>query len=117
AESCPRNVFEFEDDTQLGGNGILRVANPLDCMYCSQCTKKAKELNLKGVVEVSPDERTFLFTVESTGVMPAEKIVQMAFDILRNKLGDLETHAAAAAARATGQQQQQQQHAPHGDFR
>ncbi|OEH76256.1 DNA-directed RNA polymerase II rpb3 [Cyclospora cayetanensis] len=76
-------------------------------MFCDQCTKKAKELSLREAIRVAPDERTFHFTVESTGVMPAEKIVQMAFDILRNKLSDLETHTAAAAARATGQQHQQ----------
>ncbi|XP_026190120.1 DNA-directed RNA polymerase II subunit rpb3 [Cyclospora cayetanensis] len=107
ADSCPRKVFTFEDDTAVGGTGILRVANPLDCMFCDQCTKKAKELSLREAIRVAPDERTFHFTVESTGVMPAEKIVQMAFDILRNKLSDLETHTAAAAARATGQQHQQ----------
>ncbi|KAL8427349.1 hypothetical protein Efla_006909 [Eimeria flavescens] len=115
-DSCPRRVFTFEDDSAVGGAlmSLWFVGRLVCCRYCDQCVKKASELGHRQLIRVEPDERTFHFTVESTGVMPAEKIVQMAFEILRNKLSELETHAAAAAARATGQQQQQQRAAAPG---
>lgn len=99
--------------------------------YCDQCVKTAESLSYRDLIKVTPDERTFHFTVEvrrrngrrwglteaskalfeedacaarvsqSTGVMPPEKIVEMAFDVLVNKLTEVETHATVALTKAT----------------
>ncbi|CBZ51764.1 hypothetical protein NCLIV_015560 [Neospora caninum Liverpool] len=102
AASCPRDVFAFIDDTATGGNGMLRVENKINCIYCDQCKIKAQDLGYRKLVRVEPNERKFYFTVESTGVMPAEQIVEMAFDILLNKVTELDGLVAQASTRATG---------------
>ncbi|KEP61891.1 UNVERIFIED_CONTAM: DNA-directed RNA polymerase II RPB3 [Hammondia hammondi] len=102
AASCPREVFSFIDDTATGGTGVLRVENKMNCIFCDQCKVKAQELGFRRMVRVEPNERKFHFTVESTGVMPAEQIVEMAFDILLNKVTELEGLVSQASARATG---------------
>ncbi|PHJ19321.1 dna-directed rna polymerase ii rpb3 [Cystoisospora suis] len=106
AKSCPREVFSFFDDTPSGGNGILRVERKMNCIFCDQCMLKAKELGYRKMICVEPNERKFFFTVESTGVMPAEQIVDVAFEVLLTKFSELERHVTQANTRTTGHLQQ-----------
>ena len=45
--------------------------------------------NLERVVNITERDEKFIFTVESTGVLPPEDIVKKAFMILKSKLNVL----------------------------
>ncbi|MCS7118728.1 MAG: DNA-directed RNA polymerase subunit D [Archaeoglobaceae archaeon] len=68
---CPRNVFVLKDRI---------VVNPLDCSLCMECVKCCEQEALR--VSESND---FLFVVESTGAMPAKKVLIQAIEILKSK--------------------------------
>lgn len=48
------------------------------CSMCKQCLEACGE----GAIKITPRTDTFLFTVESTGAMPAEEVVDAAAEIL-----------------------------------
>eukprot|EP00922_Rhytidocystis_sp_ex-Travisia-forbesii_P006945 GHVS01010166.1.p1 GENE.GHVS01010166.1~~GHVS01010166.1.p1 ORF type:complete len:340 (+),score=43.09 GHVS01010166.1:35-1054(+) len=98
--SCPRKVFAYEDDTDVGGNGILRVANPQDCIFCDECVLRARHLKYRDLVKVKHREGIFHFTIESSGCMPAELIVERAFQQLLLKLSSLAEELARAAVKS-----------------
>ncbi len=89
-DSCPVKVFSFEDNT-------LEVTNPERCIFCEECKKvedDAKESNLiricKYCVDSAKKKDKFIFTVESSGVLPPITIAKKGIQILRNKLKSLE---------------------------
>jgi ferredoxin len=79
-EACPRNVLDIE-------GGKLRVADINACILCGDCVN-ACPVDPAALTQVMKD-RTFLFTVESTGGLPPERIVTEAGRILIDKLTEL----------------------------
>ena len=79
-EACPRNVLDIE-------GGKLRVADINACILCGDCVN-ACPVDPAALTQVMKD-RTFLFTVESTGGLPPERIVTEAGRILIEKLTEL----------------------------
>mmetsp|Transcript_10942 Transcript_10942/g.22799 ORF Transcript_10942/g.22799 Transcript_10942/m.22799 type:complete len:378 (-) Transcript_10942:331-1464(-) len=76
---CPKKVFDIED---LGKQKTAKVSRPRDCSICREC------LRLPGwdeKVELRRIKDHFIFTVESVGQMPPEKLFQRAVDILHGK--------------------------------
>lgn len=76
---CPMNVFDIED---MGGIPTATVARPRDCTMCRECIRRegmTDKVHLKRVAD------HFIFSVESTGVMPPEEIVREAISVLRDK--------------------------------
>lgn len=100
-KSCPRNVFDVNvikdiNAVETPGPGDIEdlvVARPMDCVFCTECSDRATALNVKGLVKVEHKDDVFNFTVESTGVMPPSQIVEMALEILNNKLHQIEKAA------------------------
>lgn len=74
---CPKNVFDIEDDAAV-------VSRPRDCSACRRCIEEIPE----GIVELAKVKDHFLYSVESSGCMPAAEIFIRALDILKFKCDD-----------------------------
>lgn len=78
-EVCPRKVLEFDE------NNIPYLRDYLNCNLCRAC----EEICEVEAIKVDPDENAFIFYVESTGVLPASKIVEFSARILADKCSEL----------------------------
>jgi len=85
--SCPREVFSMQGDLEV------RVKNELECVHCEECLKFAEEIGEPDLVAIDTKEREFIFSVESTGALRPERIVEKAIEVLREKLALLESEA------------------------
>eukprot|EP00439_Symbiodinium_sp_Y106_P035526 s6219_g4.t1 len=83
-QSCPRKVFEMVDIEDT-----IEVARHQDCIFCDECTTKARLLNKKDLCTATMDTSKFHFTVEavtSDGPRTAVDVVRAALRILDYKL-------------------------------
>jgi len=96
-DSCPRKVFDTQSHHETGIEDIV-VRNKNACIFCGECEAQATDMGMPNLLKVAYKEDTFHFTIESTGCMPPEQIVEMAFEILEAKLNGIE----GATIRATG---------------
>jgi DNA-directed RNA polymerases I and III subunit RPAC1 len=80
---CPKNVFDIEDGSAI-------VARPRDCSACRRCIEEIPE----GIVEIAKVKDHFLFSVESTGCLPAAEIFARALGILKSKCEVARNHLA-----------------------
>lgn len=62
------------------------VVDPEAYTYDDEVLKKAESMGKPGLVEIYPKEDSFIFTVESTGVIKASQLVLNAIEILKQKL-------------------------------
>lgn len=77
---CPMNVFDIEDMGK--GNKQIKVARPRDCTMCRECIRLddwSEKVQLKRKAD------HFLFSVESSGILPPEVIVREGISILKDK--------------------------------
>ncbi|MFB0503822.1 MAG: DNA-directed RNA polymerase subunit D [Candidatus Bathyarchaeia archaeon] len=79
-EICPRDILVKED-------GKIRVQNLEECTLCKDCVKVCKID--PAPIEVNWDDETFIFDIESNGVLPVERIVSEGLKILNKKISDL----------------------------
>lgn len=79
-EICPRDILVKED-------GKIRVQNLEECTLCKDCVKVCKID--PAPIEVNWDDETFIFDIESNGVLPVERIVSEGLRILNRKISDL----------------------------
>ena len=82
-QACPRKVFErdIEDTIQVARHG--------DCIFCDECTAKAREIGKRELCSAQMDPKMFHFTVEAVtadGPRSAVDVVRAAFRILDYKL-------------------------------
>ncbi|GIX64129.1 DNA-directed RNA polymerase II, putative [Babesia caballi] len=108
-QSCPRKVFKLSTPKNMMSSAMkteLVVENNLDCIYCDECVNQARELGIRDLIRVQPDETKFHFTVESNGAVPPEKILEICLDILEEKLAGLQHHFLEAQARSLGTKSQ-----------
>lgn len=75
--SCPRKVFEIK-------NGRILVNN-LACILCMQCVERFPD-----VVEVSSDENSFIFKVESVCGLKVVEVIRQAIKVLEKKLEEFQ---------------------------
>ena len=78
-EACPRGVLALEE-------GKLKIGYLYACTLCGDCAE-ACPIDPPAIIQ-GRDEDTFLFTVESTGCLPPERIVSEAVKILVEKLDE-----------------------------
>ncbi|MCS7364815.1 MAG: DNA-directed RNA polymerase subunit D [archaeon GB-1867-035] len=78
-EACPRGVLEFDE------NKVPYLKDYLNCNLCRAC----EEICEVEAIKVDPDENKFIFYVESTGVLPVSKIIELSAKILAEKCSDL----------------------------
>lgn len=78
-EACPRHVFAILD-------GKLAVKALLDCFLCGLCEEACPQdppaVRARGI------EDSFLYTIESTGTLPPERIVTESARVLAEKMGE-----------------------------
>ncbi|CAM9723923.1 unnamed protein product [Ectocarpus fasciculatus] len=88
---CPLGVFDIED---MGGVPTAVTARPRDCTMCRECTRTK---DWADYVELRRVANHFIFSVESTGAMSPDVLVQEAIRILRKKATDFKTLAGQEA--------------------
>lgn len=83
-KKCPMKVFDIED---LGGGASrARVARPRDCSVCRECVR---EPGWDERVKLSRVRDHFIFSIESTGVLPPEELFREAVKVLMQKAADI----------------------------
>lgn len=80
-EICPRKVLG------KGGNKI-EVVNLMACTLCQDCVGVCPQN--PPLIEVGREEKTFIFSLESNGVLLPDRIVTEAVKILDKQLDELE---------------------------
>ena len=75
---CPENLFELS-------NKKLKLKDYYwkTCNLCKSC-----EENSDGKIKVSWKDTTYIFTLESDGVLPFDVIIKKAFEIFLNKISE-----------------------------
>ncbi|HVP15887.1 MAG TPA: DNA-directed RNA polymerase subunit D [candidate division Zixibacteria bacterium] len=81
-EMCPKKVLVKVDNK-------IEVRDLLACMLCQDCVEACPEK--PSAIEVSGEEDAFIFSLESTGALPPERIITEAIKILEKELKELET--------------------------
>ncbi|KAL0221648.1 hypothetical protein RCL1_001502 [Eukaryota sp. TZLM3-RCL] len=79
---CPLKVLDIED-------GELVVSNPRACTTCRECIRQQPKVPSDSPVELRKIRDHFMFTVESSGVLPAREILIRALDVLIGKCDEL----------------------------
>lgn len=84
-DSCPRSIFNYDEDTATLSVDTSREKK---CMFCLECVKAASkdEKTADPIVIITEESHKFKFTVESTGALDPGYIVITAIDVLCNKL-------------------------------
>ncbi|TYI33796.1 hypothetical protein ES332_A04G159500v1 [Gossypium tomentosum] len=80
-DSSPTRVFDIDPNTQQ-----VVVVDPEAYTYDDEVLKKAEAMGKPGLVEIYAKEDSFIFTIESTGVVKASQLVLNAIEILKQKL-------------------------------
>lgn len=75
---CPEKLFELS-------NKKLKLKDDYwkTCILCKSCEK-----NSDGKIKVSWKDTTYIFTLESDGVLPFDVIIKKAFEIFLNKISE-----------------------------
>lgn len=81
-EICPRKVLTKTEDK-------IVVRDLMACILCQDCVNACPQN--PSAVEVDSEENAFVFSLESTGALPPEKILTEAVKILDGQLKELES--------------------------
>mmetsp|Transcript_17069 Transcript_17069/g.51636 ORF Transcript_17069/g.51636 Transcript_17069/m.51636 type:complete len:378 (+) Transcript_17069:84-1217(+) len=80
---CPMGVFDVED---LGGVVTAVAARPRSCSMCRECIR---EPEWDDRIKLSRVRDHFIFSIESTGILPPEVLFGEATKVLMQKAADL----------------------------
>ena len=83
-KKCPRKVYAFNEARKT-----VDIENVDDCVLCEECTKYTQILGVEKAVKLSENDFKFIFTVESTGALDVEYIVEQSMKILQRKMTSL----------------------------
>lgn len=81
-KTCPKNVL-------IKAGNKIEIQRIVECTLCQDCVDACQK-NPKAV-EVSWDENSFIFSIESTGALQPERILQEALNVLDGKLKEFST--------------------------
>ncbi|SCQ16217.1 DNA-directed RNA polymerase II subunit RPB3, putative [Plasmodium ovale] len=74
----------------------LKLNENMSVVMAENCIELLNDLGYKDIIKIVYDDTKFHFKVESVGSMPPEQIVEMAIEILENKLRSLEPQIKAS---------------------
>ncbi len=77
-DACPRHILSFKNDQ-------IQIQNAMTCNFCMSC-EEACEVEPEKAIQVGWHETKFIFTVESSGAIPPDKIVIKAIEVLKEKI-------------------------------
>jgi DNA-directed RNA polymerase subunit D len=83
---CPKKVFKKTNDK-------VKVANETECILCEDCIE-ACDKN-PSAIKVDRKKNSFIFSVESTGALPVERIFSEALKIYEEKCSEFMNQLAA----------------------
>ncbi|MFH0897509.1 MAG: DNA-directed RNA polymerase subunit D [Candidatus Bathyarchaeota archaeon] len=82
-KECPKQILNIE-------GGRVEIVDYEKCNSCKQCIESCP----KDAIKVEDNEDTFIFNIESTGVLPPERIFTGAIEILKEKAQELIGHVS-----------------------
>lgn len=90
-DSCPVGVFgeTARTDTVVDAGQALTVRQRDKCMYCGECEKSCEEITKRvdhDLLSISRNDSKFIFTVETTGALPPEDVVEQALHVIEKKM-------------------------------
>jgi DNA-directed RNA polymerase subunit D len=91
-EACFKHVI-------VSDNNTLAIVNPENCEDCLLCVDACPE----DAISTQDSEDTFMFHIESTGVLPPESIFNYAIDILKAKTREFHSQILNLKIGATSQ--------------
>ncbi len=77
---CPKSILSVR-------NGKVVVEREIDCTLCRDCERHCPEK--PPAIKVGWDDQAFIFSVESTGGLPSERIVEEAAKVLVKKATEM----------------------------
>jgi len=80
-QTCPMGVFDIEDVPKVGKRAV--VADARKCTTCRECLESFPGEE-RGLL-LGKHKTHYLFTIESTGSIPAPELFQRAVTQLRDK--------------------------------
>ena len=83
---CSKNIL-------INKSGKIETRNLLNCTLCQDCMDACPKD--PAAIEVTWDENTFIFNIESSGILPPERIMQEAIKILEKKTSSFLEELAA----------------------
>lgn len=75
-DACPKSILKVEKD-------VIVVVDPVSCTLCYECVKACPQD--PSAVEVSWDDTTLIFNLESLGGLPVRQILFKAAEVLKGK--------------------------------
>jgi DNA-directed RNA polymerase subunit D len=81
-EMCPRKVLIKE-------NNKIEIRDLMACTLCQDCAEACPEK--PSAIAVTSEEDAFIFSLESTGALPPERVITEAVKILDKQLKELES--------------------------
>ncbi|RLI42636.1 DNA-directed RNA polymerase subunit D [Candidatus Bathyarchaeota archaeon] len=84
---CPRRVLAKNGDK-------IEVRNLMACTLCQDCMDACPQN--PSAIKISWDDSAFIFNIESTGVLPPERIISEALKILDKQLNELVSQVKVA---------------------
>lgn len=88
-KNLDKRSYNIEESAD-GQDFHLKLNDRMSVVMAESCIDVLNELGYKELIKIVYDENKFHFYVESIGSLPPEKIVEMALDVLDNKLKTLE---------------------------
>lgn len=83
-DKCCRGLFEIDDQQRLV------VKDNWKCKHCDVCVDYCKDKYHRNLIDITDDENTYQFVVNSTECLPPQRIVKMALRILQSKFKSIE---------------------------
>ena len=67
---CPRKVFRLNEL-----RNVVEIEDADKCILCNECVRYCQTQGIERGIRIAEKDDKFIFTVESTGVLPPEEIV------------------------------------------
>lgn len=78
---CPTGVFGLKKNKKKEDE--IEIENIYNCTMCRECIRPDK---FNELIELGKERNRYIFTIESVGVIPPEKLFLDALQIVRNKV-------------------------------
>lgn len=85
-KACPKQILDINDKQ-------VEILDIEKCNGCKQCIESCP----KDAVTVEDSANTYIFNIESTGVLPPERIFKSAIDLMKEKSQELLGHISELA--------------------